>query len=246
VVTVRYFISYFLLFNLDVTFNEDQIDESIDDLSGPEILFFNEDYRPIYNDDIIFDNSSIIIRVKDDSGINLTEGLGHSIRYWFNDEQNQNIINTDQFDYISNCDTTFIGEFNIEPKNLSLGSNILFVEVWDNFNNKTLKSISLILDSYFFRAYDVYNFPNPFKDQTNFTFKVSAFPSIITISIFNLKGQKIKVIDNYECSTSFCNIRWDGKNSSGNKVNNGTYLYHLKIVKDDDIFENLYKITRLQ
>ena len=54
------------------------------------------------------------------------------------------------------------------------------------------------------------------------------------------------MIDNYECITSFCNIEWDGKNSSGDKINNGTYIYHLEVKNGNNSFEDLYKITKLK
>ena len=235
------------ILNLDITFNQDQIgDELIEDSSGPEINFFTQDYRPLYDNDIIFDNSSIIVRLTDKSGINLMDGLGHSIRYWIDNEENQNIVDIQEFNYLSSCDSTAVGEFSIENKNLSLGYNNLYVEVWDNFNNKTLSSIKLKLENSTFKAYDVYNFPNPFKSETQFTFKTSSYPSIAKISIFDLDGRKIKVIDKYECLNSFCNIQWNGKAESGDKINNGTYIYHLEITNGNNSFKNLYKITKLK
>jgi hypothetical protein len=235
------------ILDLDITFNQEEIeDDSIQDFLGPEIEFFTEDYRLLYNSDIIFENSSIIVRLTDESGINLIDGLGHSIRYWFNNEQDQNIIDMHEFNYISSCDSISIGEFSIQSTGLNLGYNDLFVEVWDNFNNKTLSSIELKLENSSFKAYDVYNFPNPFKEKTQFTFKTSSYPSIAKISIFDLSGKRLKVIGNHECISSFCNIGWDGKNESGDKINNGTYIYHLEIKNGNNSFEDLYKITKLK
>ena len=235
------------ILNLDIVFNSEDLDDGfVEDFSGPEIDFFTTDYRPLYNGDVIFENSSIIVRLKDESGINLMDGLGHSIRYWVNNEQNQNIIDMQEFNDISSCDSISIGEFSIETTDFNLGYNDLFVEVWDNFNNKTLTAIELKLEYSTFKAYDVYNFPNPFQDKTQITFKTSTFPSIAKVSIFDLSGKRLKVIDNYECITSFCNIEWDGKNSSGDKINNGTYIYHLEVKNGSNSFENLYKITKLK
>tara|TARA_Y100001970_G_scaffold82526_1_gene104467 strand:+ start:769 stop:3327 length:2559 start_codon:yes stop_codon:yes gene_type:complete len=235
------------ILNLDIVFNQDQIgDELTEDFSGPEMIFFTQDYRPLYDNDIVFDNSSIIVRLTDKSGINLMDGLGHSIRYWVDDEENQNIIDIQEFNYLSSCDSVAVGEFSIETKNFNLGYNNLFVEVWDNFNNKTLNSIKLKLENSIFKAYDVYNFPNPFQSNTQFTFKTSIYPSIAKISIFDLSGRRIKVIDKYECLNSFCNIQWNGETESGNKINNGTYIYHLEVTNGNESFKNSYKITKLK
>ena len=191
----------------------------------------------------IFINSKITNNFSGD--IALVDSKYHR-NFWIDNEENQNIVDIQEFNYLSSCDSTAVGEFSIENKNLSLGYNNLYVEVWDNFNNKTLSSIRLKLENSTFKAYDVYNFPNPFKSETQFTFKTSSYPSIAKISIFDLDGRKIKVIDKYECLNSFCNIQWNGKTESGDKINNGTYIYHLEITNGNNSFKNLYKITKLK
>ena len=107
-------------------------------------------------------------------------------------------------------------------------------------------SITLTIDNNILKAYDVYNFPNPFKESTNFTFRISSYPSTAKISIFNLSGKRIKIIDNYECESSFCSIKWNGKDSNFRSINNGTYLYQLELINNEGIFQNLYKITKLK
>lgn len=235
------------IMDLDIEYNQDELENTINqDITGPEIDFYTEDYVKLYNYDNIFENSFLIVKVTDQSGINLMDGLGHSIRYWIDNEQNQNIINNDQFNYISSCDSTSIGEFKIESEKLSIGNNQLFVEVWDNFNNKTISSINLNLQNATFKAYDVYNFPNPFKQETQFTFKISEYPSKAKISIFDLDGRRIRVIDNQDCPSTFCSVFWDGKNSSGNYINNGTFIYYLELKNSNKTFKNLYKLSKLK
>ena len=134
------------------------------------------------------------------------------------------MLDNQDFLYNSNCDSVYVGQFEVKLENLNYGLNQLFVEIWDNFNNKSIKSIDLNLDSNSFKAFDVFNFPNPFKEKTQFTFKTSNYPVNINITVFDLSGKKIKVFNNYECMTSFCSIEWDGKDKYGNKINNGTYF----------------------
>ena len=230
------------IFDLSIIDNENIINE---DLLGPLITFNTIDYRPLNNNDIVFLDDFIIIEAEDESGINLMNGLGHSIRYWFNDNQNYNFIDQDLFQYSSNCGELPNGEFTIPISNLELGLNTLFVEIWDNFNNRTISSILLNVENSSFKAYDVYNFPNPFDNYTYFTFKSSTFPVNATISIFDLDGKKINKIGKV-CDNSFCSIYWDGTNLNNQKINNGTYIYSLKIEKNNQTFKNLYKITKLK
>ena len=230
------------IFDLNIIENEDIINE---DTVGPIITFNTSDYRILDNNDTVFLDDLIIVVAEDDSGINLMNGLGHNIRYWFNDSQDYYFIDSDSFQYLSNCDSSSIGEFSIPISNLALGLNTLFIEIWDNFNNRTVSSIVLNVDNLSFKAYDVYNFPNPFDDATYFTFKTSAFPVDATISIFDLNGIKINKINNL-CEESFCSIYWDGTDFNNKKISNGTYIYSLKIENNNKIFKKLYKITKLK
>ena len=139
------------------------------------------------------------------------------------------------------------GEFNIPLVDLNLGQNILYVEIWDNFNNKTVQSIILNIENFSFKAYDVYNFPNPFSERTYFTFKTSSFPCDVVITIFDLNGRKINEVNDL-CVSSFCSLEWNGRNSSSKYVKNGTYIYHLKLTNQSsgNIFEGVYKLTKLK
>ena len=233
------------IFDLNISLDP-EIDEINLDTNGPNILFMTEDKRNLIDGDIVFNNKNIIVEIEDFSGINLMDGLGHNIRYWFNDEAYQTILESQDFLYTSNCDSVYTGQFEIKLENLDFGSNHLYVEVWDNFNNKSLKSIELILENNNFTAFDVYNFPNPFKNKTQFTFKTSTYPTIVDIAIFDLSGKKIKSINNYECLSSFCNIEWNGRDNHGKKINNGTYIYSLTLKNDNDIYKKLYKLTKLK
>ena len=126
-----------------------------------------------------------------------------------------------------------------------MGLNTLFVEIWDNFNNRTISWIVLNIEDLSFKAYDVYNFPNPFDDSTYFTFKTSIFPVNITISIFDLDGTKINKIHEV-CTQSFCSIDWNGTDFNNKTISNGTYIYSLKIENNNQTFKRLYKITKLK
>ena len=44
---------------------------------------------------------------------------------------------------------------------------------------------------------------------------------------FDLSGKKISTIDNYECKSSFCSIKWDGRNNEGINVSTGNYFVNI-------------------
>jgi hypothetical protein len=81
---------------------------------------------------------------------------------------------------------------------------------------------------------DVYNYPNPFSQNTYFTFKLTQIPDELAIKIFTVAGRLIKGIklSSSELKFDFNHILWDGKDDDGNNVANGVYLYKLIAKKD--------------
>ncbi len=71
------------------------------------------------------------------------------------------------------------------------------------------------------------NRPNPFNQTTTIQFSLPR-KARVTISVFNLLGQKIKdLIDDVRPAGSFETI-WDGTDSSGKPAASGIYFYQLK------------------
>ena len=103
------------------------------------------------------------------------------------------------------------------------------------------------------KIFQVYNFPNPFKDKTYFTFHYKESTAInVSINIYTLNGERIYSI--YEPSllpsndTFYrLNTMWDGKDMNNTIISNGTYLYELiiKNQSDDIIHNQIYKLTKL-
>ncbi len=73
------------------------------------------------------------------------------------------------------------------------------------------------------------NFPNPFNpvyQHTNFVFN-NKKAERVSINIFNINGQKIKVLTNKIYQPGNNKVTWDGTNSSGNIVDSGVYFYQI-------------------
>ena len=80
----------------------------------------------------------------------------------------------------------------------------------------------------------VYNYPNPTKGETYFTFKLTQIPDELKIKIFTVAGRLIKEIDKTAAGLNFDfnSIFWDGKDDDQNAIANGTYLYKIIISRD--------------
>ncbi len=74
---------------------------------------------------------------------------------------------------------------------------------------------------------DLYNYPNPFSNDTYFTFKLTQIPNEIKIKIYTVAGRLIKefILHSNRLNYDFNRIYWDGRDADGDLVANGVYLY---------------------
>jgi len=74
------------------------------------------------------------------------------------------------------------------------------------------------------------NYPNPFNPVCNIEY---ALPkgSHVTLSIYNILGQKVRVlVDEYQ-SAGYKSIKWDGRDKLGKEVTSGIYFYRIEAEK---------------
>ncbi|MDP8267673.1 MAG: T9SS type A sorting domain-containing protein [Candidatus Tenebribacter davisii] len=72
------------------------------------------------------------------------------------------------------------------------------------------------------------NHPNPFNPSTTIEFSIQN-DSKVDISIFNIKGQKIKNLSSNEFVAGSHSIIWIGDNDNNNPVSSGIYYYKLNV-----------------
>ena len=115
----------------------------------------------------------------------------------------------------------------ISLENYLISSMNFMVSAWDNANNPSEKEILLYsAGEDKIRIYNAFNFPNPFSDQTKFTFELSSNAQL-SISIYTIGGKKIKQINNRSYQQGFHQINWDGRNQFGSLIANGVYIYKI-------------------
>lgn len=73
------------------------------------------------------------------------------------------------------------------------------------------------------------NWPNPFNPTTMIEYyNPSLKPSHVTLEIFNVLGQKVRLLYDATSLPGWHQVEWDGNNDAGTKVAAGIYLYRLK------------------
>ena len=70
------------------------------------------------------------------------------------------------------------------------------------------------------------NYPNPFNPITNIKFSLPTI-SKVEIIIFNVLGQKVKILNNEYMLPGVSELNWDGKNEGGSLMPSGTYFYRI-------------------
>ena len=71
------------------------------------------------------------------------------------------------------------------------------------------------------------NYPNPFNPTTTLRFDLPEV-SNLTLTIYNMLGQKVRTFDYQNTSAGYHSVTWDAANDLGQQVGAGVYLYQLQ------------------
>jgi hypothetical protein len=200
------------------------------DDKGPVIDLFMNDDRFI-NGGITDENPTLLARITDENGINtLGSGIGHDIVAVLDNTSDEPLILNDYYEAETN--TFSAGKINFPFSNLTSGPHTLSLRVWDVFNNSTTAYIEFVVKpSSSFTLSEVLNYPNPFSDNTCFTFEhnQSDGEMDVNIDIFDLSGKRMKTITGTNATGGFRAdpIRWNGTAENGSLLSAGMYIYKI-------------------
>ncbi|MFN0158759.1 MAG: C25 family cysteine peptidase [Bacteroidota bacterium] len=83
------------------------------------------------------------------------------------------------------------------------------------------------------RILQVFNYPNPFTNETYFTFTLTGAtaPDELTIGIFTVSGRKIReiAVPRSDLQVGFNRVLWDGRDNEGDEIANGYYFYQIVV-----------------
>lgn len=187
------------------------------------------DSRNFREGDVVSDKPTLIVDLHSENGINLSDaGVGHTLQAAFDGQQSVDLSPY----YVGNVDSYQNGTVNFPVTLfLALGRHTVAVTAFDVFNNSSEETAVFELESsQQLSLMNVYNYPDPFRDGTAFTFQRTAVdgpgePVNAKIKIFTLSGRLIKTIDAYGLTDTFVKIDWNGLDEDGNRLANGVYLY---------------------
>ncbi len=202
------------------------------DTAGPVISLYLND--TLFRNSGITDNSPRLLAIiEDKGGINTSgSGIGHDITGYLDKEINRSFVLNNY--YTNDFDNYYRGTILYNLPELSLGSHSITVKAWDNFNNSSEETITFFVESEDrFVLKNLINYPNPFFTETNITGDHNRPDTDleVTINIFNLNGQIIKIIKSRVPSTGYSipPVTWDGNDDGGRRVGKGIYPYNVTV-----------------
>jgi flagellar hook assembly protein FlgD len=77
----------------------------------------------------------------------------------------------------------------------------------------------------------VSNYPNPFNPETTINFQTNQ-NSWITVTIYNIKGEKITTLHNGYLNAGKHELIWNVKNNEEREVTSGIYFYRIDTQQD--------------
>jgi len=107
---------------------------------------------------------------------------------------------------------------------LGQGTHTLTISAYDNLGNRTDKAVTCVVSGALGLT-AVMNCPNPFPDDTYFTFAATSDIDALAIKVYTATGRLIKKIETGGFPAGFTRIYWDGRDNAGDAIANGVYFY---------------------
>ncbi len=210
----------------------------VNDGKGPsiEIFFDNVAYSNAY---LVNSDPNLIVKLSDETGLNTTgTGVGHKLEGILNQQSTDPIDFTNYFKGDLDADGK-AGKINYKFNNLGSGEYQLLVKAWDVFNNFSEENTFFsVVEDNDLTIRDIYNYPNPFREKTQFTFQHNlSKPIDVKIKVYTIAGRLIKEIEKVNLNEKFVVVDWDGRDTDGDQLANGTYLYKIIVKSSDGEFQ---------
>ena len=185
--------------------------------------------------DTVNDSPIFYAEVEDETGVNISgTGIGRSAVIIIDNLAYETHVLNDYFE----ADTIpGKGSFMFKIPTLSPGKHQLKFRVWDIMNNAASHTFDFTVKKNMSpKIFDLFAFPNPARERTNFYLKHDRPDSRVTIRIdvFNLSGAKLWSYEETDYSDTFeaAPIPWPLDSNYGQKLPPGVYVYRATISSD--------------
>lgn len=209
-------------------------DDENPDQTGPVVdIYLNA--KPFTNGSVTHNSPTFYADLFDESGINsFGVGIGHDIVAQLDGPLKESLILNSH--YVQEMNDFRQGSIQFPFSKLPNGQYSLQLKAWDMVNNSSTAAIQFtVSDNITTDLTQVFNYPNPFRDYTSFTFQHNQFDSPLTVkfSIYDFNGRLVQTIGPLEIISNGYYIEpvyWDGTNDGGNKLKSGLYVYRVEVI----------------
>jgi len=221
-------------------------DDAIADNDPPDIQLFIDDTLFV-SGGLTGESPTLLAFIEDASGINTTgAGIGHDIVATLYGPSDDTYCLNDYF--VSEIDNPGKGEIGYKLQSLADGDYTLTLKVWDIYNNSNTASIDFTVVHSGGMCIELpVNYPNPFNNETFFTFEHNQVGNNlqVQIDIFDIMGRWVNRITETVAGTSARTtpIRWDGCGAHGESLKSGVYVY--RIIATNDSGETASVVSKL-
>ena len=182
------------------------------------------------------ENPILLAFVEDASGINTTgAGIGHDIMATLVGPSSNSYNLNDCF--VAETDNPGKGQISYKMHGLADGDYTLTLKVWDIYNNSSTGTINFtVVNSAGMSIENPVNAPNPFTEETRFTFDHNQVGNNVKVQIliFDIMGRWVNTLTETVLGTSarIAPISWDGRNANGEILGSGIYIYRIIATND--------------
>ncbi len=217
---------------------------------GPEVRLYMNDENFV-SGGITNENPILFAVLSDSSGINTVgNGIGHDISAILDNNSSDQIILNDYYE--SSIDNYQEGSIEYLFSELEDGIHNLKLKVWDVYNNSSEKQLDFIVaESESLAIKNIFNYPNPFTDNTAFYFDHNR-PNEdldVLIQVFTISGKLVKTINQIINSNAFRSepINWNGMDDFNDKIGRGVYIYQIMVrTIEGEIVKKIEKLVILK
>ena len=206
------------------------------DGEGPRIRLFLND--TLFREGGLCDENPVLLAyISDEGGINTVgNGIGHDIIAILDENETEPVVLNDYFTY--DPDDYRSGTVHYPFFGLSEGEHTLRFKVWDNYNNSSEATLTFrVRHGGAATLENLHTYPNPFTEETHFTFdhNLGDQELEITVYIFDMAGHLERILTQHLFSGGYTlpPLVWDGRNSNGQKLSAGIYVYKVVVRSSD-------------
>lgn len=208
------------------------------------------DGQEIINEDIVSDKPEVIITLEDNSPLPLDTSFFTIVHTFKNTTRILRISDPDvDYSYTEYPNSQAIITWLPELEDGKHTLEILAKDASGNFFDSTSSRTNFNVFSEAGLT-EVYNYPNPFANETHFTFQLRGtdLPDEVLIKVYTVAGRLIRDISlsPTELNIGFNKIRWDGKDQDGDEIGNGLYFYKMIAKFKDDTKSVTQKLAKVK